>query len=188
MKKLFIILMLMANQIHSNTENQTSQVAYLSGGCYWGLEELIRLIPGVLHTKVGFSGGQKKNVSYKEVSRGDTGHAESIEVEFNSKVLTYENLLFHFFKMHDPTTFNQQGNDKGTQYRSSIFYTDRDQKNIAHQTINVVNKSKEWANPVITEVVAFSNFYPAEEAHQKYILKNPDGYSCHFVRKFDFTK
>jgi len=190
MKKLFLILILifMANQIQANTENQAPQVAYLSGGCYWGLEELIRQIPGVLNTKVGFSGGHIKNVSYKEVTRGDTGHAESIEIEFNSKVLTYENLLFHFFKMHDPTTINQQGNDIGTQYRSAIFYTNEDQKYIAQETINIVNKSKEWVNPVITEVIAFSNFYPAEEAHQKYILKNPDGYSCHFVRKFDFTK
>ena len=188
MKKLFIMLMLMTNQIHADIERQYLQVAYLSGGCYWGLEELIRQIPGVLHTKVGFSGGHIKNVSYKEVTRGDTGHAESIEIKFNSKELTYEDLLFRFFKIHNPTTINQQGNDKGTQYRSSIFYTNEEQKNIAHQTINVVNKSKEWENPVITEIIAFTNFYPAEESHQKYILKNPDGYNCHFVRNFDFTK
>jgi|TARA_B110000037_G_C17051211_1_gene477831 peptide-methionine (S)-S-oxide reductase len=188
MKKLFLILIFMTNQILANTENQSSQVAYLAGGCYWGLEELIRQIPGVLHTKVGFSGGHIKNVSYKEVTRGDTGHAESIKIEFNSKEITYKDLLLNFFKMHNPTTINQQGNDKGTQYRSAIFYTNEDQKNLAYQAINLVDKSKEWVNPVITEVVAFSNFYPANEDHQKYILKNPDGYSCHFVRKFDFTK
>ena len=100
MKKLFLILIFMANQIQANTENQSPQVAYLSGGCYWGLEELIRQIPGVLNTKVGFSGGHIKNVSYKEVTRGDTGHAESIEIEFNSKVLTYENLLFQRIQDH----------------------------------------------------------------------------------------
>ena len=188
MKKLFIILLLMTNQTLSNTKSNNLQVAYLAGGCYWGLEELIRKLPGVSNTYVGFTGGHVKNVSYKDVSRGDTGHAESIKIEFNSEVLSFKNLLFHFFTMHNPTTINQQGNDKGTQYRSSIFYTNEQQKNIAHQTINLVNKSKEWVNPVITEVIAFSNFYLAEEAHQKYILKNPDGYSCHFVRKFDFTK
>ena len=188
MKKLIIILLLMTNQTLSNDKPSDSQVAYLAGGCYWGLEELIRKLPGVSNTYVGFTGGHVKNVSYKDVSRGDTGHAESIKIEFNSEVLSFKNLLFHFFTMHNPTTINQQGNDKGTQYRSSIFYTNEEQKNIAHQTINLVNKSKEWVNPVITEVIAFSNFYAAEEAHQKYILKNPDGYSCHFVRKFDFTK
>ena len=178
----------MTNQILANTEKQSLQVAYLSGGCYWGLEELIRKIPGVLHTKVGFSGGHIKNVSYKEVTRGDTGHAESIEIKFNSKILTYKDLLFNFFKMHNPTTINQQGNDKGTQYRSSIFYTNEEQKIIALQVIGLVNKSKKWEDSVVTEVKNFTNFYPAEESHQKYILKNPDGYSCHFVRKFDFTK
>jgi len=188
MKKLFIILLLMTNQTLSNDKPSDLQVAYLAGGCYWGLEELIRKLPGVSNTYVGFTGGHVKNVSYKDVSRGDTGHAESIKIEFNSEVLSFKNLLFHFFTMHNPTTINQQGNDKGTQYRSSIFYTNEEQKNIAHQTINLVNKSKEWVNPVITEVIAFSNFYLAEESHQKYILKNPDGYSCHFVRKFDFTK
>ena len=180
--------MIISNQLYSETDRNSFEVAYLAGGCYWGLEDLIRKIPGVEQTKVGFSGGHKKNVSYREVSRGDTGHAESIEIVFNTKKLTFENLLFEFFTMHNPTTINQQGNDKGTQYRSSIFYTNVVQKNIAQQVINVVNKSKEWGNPVITEIIAFTNFYPAEESHQKYILKNPDGYSCHFVRKFDFTK
>ena len=180
--------MTISNQLYSEIDQNSIEVAYLAGGCYWGLEDLIRKIPGVEQTKVGFSGGNKKNVSYREVSRGDTGHAESIEIVFNTKKLTFENLLFEFFTMHNPTTINQQGNDKGTQYRSSIFYTNVVQKNIAQQVINVVNKSKEWGNPVITEIIAFTNFYPAEESHQKYILKNPDGYSCHFVRKFDFTK
>jgi peptide-methionine (S)-S-oxide reductase len=180
--------MIISNQLYSQGDQKSIEVAYLAGGCYWGLEDLIRKIPGVEQTKVGFSGGHIKNVSYKEVSRGDTGHAESIEIEFNNKELTYEDLLFHFFKMHNPTTINQQGNDKGTQYRSSIFYSNEEQKNIAQQVINTVNISKEWVNPVITEIIAFTNFYPAEESHQKYILKNPDGYSCHFVRNFDFTK
>ncbi len=188
MKKILLILMLMSNPTHANPKEKNPQSAYLAGGCYWGLEDLIRKIPGVLDTKVGFSGGHIKNVSYKEVTKGDTGHAESIEIKFDSKELSYQDLLFNFFKMHNPTTINQQGNDKGTQYRSSIFYTNEQQKKTALQAIKLVNKSKEWENPVVTEVIAFANFYPAEESHQKYILKNPDGYSCHFVRKFDFTK
>ena len=180
--------MIIANQLHSEIDQKSFEVAYLSGGCYWGLEDLIMEIPGVEHTKVGFSGGHIKNVSYKEVTRGDTGHAESIKIEFDTKKLTFEALLFNFFTMHNPTTINQQGNDKGTQYRSSIFYYNEKQKTIAQEVIDVVNKSKKWGSPVITEIIAFTNFYPAEESHQKYILKNPDGYSCHFVRKFDFTK
>ena len=180
--------MIISNQLYSETDQNSFEVAYLAGGCYWGLEDLISEIPGVEQTKVGFSGGHIKNVSYKEVSGGDTGHAESIEIKFDSKEITYKSLLLQFFKMHNPTTINQQGNDSGTQYRSSIFYTNEEQKNIALQTIDIVNKSKNWVDPVITEVINFTNFYPAEESHQKYILKNPDGYSCHFVRKFDFTK
>jgi len=190
MKKLLTILVLiiMNNPIHAENEEQTFQLAYLAGGCYWGLEDLLRKVPGVVDTKVGFSGGHIKNVTYKEVSRGDTGHAESIEIQFNSKELSYENLLLHFFKMHDPTTLNQQGNDKGTQYRSAIFYTTDKQKNVALQTVDLVNKSKVWGAAVTTEIVAFTTFYAAEESHQKYLIKNPDGYSCHFARKFDFTK
>lgn len=190
MKKLLTILVLiiMNNPIHAENEEQTFQLAYLAGGCYWGLEDLLRKVPGVVDTKVGFSGGHIKNVTYKEVSRGDTGHAESIEIQFNSKELSYENLLLHFFKMHYPTTLNQQGNDKGTQYRSAIFYTTDKQKNVALQTVDLVNKSKVWGAAVTTEIVAFTTFYAAEESHQKYLIKNQDGYSCHFARKFDFTK
>ena len=188
MKKLFIILILMVNQMQATAETKSIEVAYLAGGCYWGLEDLLRQIPGVLDTKVGFSGGHIKNVSYKEVTRGDTGHAESIEIKFNNKKLTFEDLLFNFFRMHNPTTINQQGNDRGTQYRSSIFYINEEQKKISLKTINIVNKSNKWENLVVTEVVAFSDFYPAEESHQKYLINNPDGYSCHFERKFDFTQ
>lgn len=190
MKKLLTILALtlMNSSIQAENEQPSLQLAYLAGGCYWGLEELVRNIPGVIATKVGFSGGHIKNASYREVSRGDTGHAESIEIQFNSNALSYEDLLLNFFKMHDPTTLNQQGNDKGTQYRSGIFYTTEKQKKIALHAIDLVNKSKAWSDPVTTEVVAFTAFYPAEDSHQKYLLKNPDGYSCHFVRKFDFTK
>ena len=175
----------MTNQIHADNNKQ---VAYIAGGCYWGLEELIGKIPGVLSTKVGFSGGNIKNVSYKEVTKGDTGHAESIEVQFNNEVLKFEDLLFYFFKMHNPTTINQQGNDKGTQYRSAIFYINDDQRKTAEYVIDIVNQSNVWEAKVVTIIEKFQAFYPAEESHQKYLLKNPDGYSCHFVRNFNFTK
>ena len=188
MKKLFIILIIMTNQIIADTKPNTLQTAYVAGGCYWGLEELIRKLPGVINTNVGFSGGHVSNVTYKDVSRGDTGHAESIKIEFNSKDISFESLLIHFFKMHNPSTPNQQGNDRGTQYRSAIFYTNDDQKNTAMDVIDLVNQSNLWKQKVVTIVEEFIEFYPAEESHQKYLLKNPDGYSCHFVRDFDFTK
>ena len=188
MKKLLIILFLVANNINANERNRSIETAYLAGGCYWGLEELMRKLPGVISTKVGFSGGQLKNATYLEVSTGRTGHAESIEVKYDSKILDYKDLLLYFFKIHDPTTINQQGNDKGTQYRSAIFYVSEQQKEIAQNVIGVVDQSKLWDDQVVTEVVAFSAFYLAKESHQKYLKKNPKGYSCHFERKFDFLK
>jgi len=164
------------------------ETVYLAGGCYWGLEDLIRNIPGVETTLVGFTGGLVKNVSYKEVSNGNTGHAESIKVVFDNERLTLDNLLFEFFSMHNPTTVNQQGNDIGSQYRSAIFYSNQNQKEISNKVIDIVNQSKKWDSPVVTGVVPFTEFYPAEDSHQKYLIKNPGGYSCHFDRKFDFTK
>ena len=184
-KCVFLLLILM-NISFANKEFNMKETAYIAGGCYWGLEELIRKIPGVESTQVGFSGGSIKNVSYNDVTRGDTGHAETLKVEFNSDTLTFKDLLLHFFKMHNPTTINQQGNDIGTQYRSAIFYIDSHQKEIALETISIVDNSKNWEKPVITEVKQFDTFYAAEESHQKYLLKNPKGYSCHFVRDFKF--
>jgi len=163
------------------------ETVFLAGGCYWGLEDLIRKIPGVINTQVGFSGGQIKNVCYKEVSRGDTGHAETIKVEFNTEILSLQELFFQFFKMHDPTIPNQQGNDRGTQYRSAIFYINTEQKEIANQAIKLVDYSRHYKNPVITSLESFNAFYPVEESHQKYIQKNPDGYSCHYVRNIYFN-
>ena len=188
MKKLLIILFLVANNIYANERNRSIETAYLAGGCYWGLEELMRKLPGVTSTKVGFLGGQLKNATYLEVSTGRTGHAESIEVKYDGKILEYKDLLLYFFKIHDPTTINQQGNDKGTQYRSAVFYVSEKQKEIAQNIIGIVDQSKLWGSRVVTEVVPFSAFYLAKESHQKYLKKNPKGYSCHFERKFDFLK
>ena len=175
-------------QVNIDKSNENLETAYLAGGCYWGLEELMRKLPGVMSTNVGFSGGNLINATYEDVSMGTTGHAESIEVKFDKKILNYNDLLLYFFKIHDPTTINQQGNDKGTQYRSAIFYVSEKQKKAAHKIIEVVNQSKQWDSPVVTQINPFTNFYLAKESHQKYLKKNPKGYSCHFERKFNFLK
>ena len=185
--RFLLVLVLIPNLVYSN-KRDAMETVYLAGGCYWGLEDLIRNIPGVEKTQVGFTGGLVKNVSYKEVSNGNTGHAESIKVIFDNERLTLDNLLFEFFSMHNPTTVNQQGNDIGSQYRSAIFYSNQNQKEISNKVIDIVNQSRKWDSPVVTGVVPFTEFYPAEDSHQKYLIKNPGGYSCHFDRKFDFTK
>ena len=166
--------------------NSKNDVIYLAGGCYWGLEKLLIDLSGVNETEVGFVGGHIKNVCYKEVTKGDTGHAETVKVNFDSSKLSLEDLLRYFFKIHDPTTLNQQGNDRGSQYRSAIFYTKDNQEMIAKEVIQLVNQSSSWNKPIVTEINKFDAFYPAEESHQKYLIKNPDGYSCHFVRKLSF--
>lgn len=165
--------------------NDTSQTAYLAGGCFWGLEELVRRIDGVLETTVGYTGGAIPDPTYETVKQGDSGHAESLKVVFDPRRLTYRHLLFEFFRMHNPTTPNRQGNDIGTQYRSAIFYLDEMQKKIAEETIEAVEASGEWKARVVTEVVPYSFFYRAEEYHQKYLVKHPHGYTCHYVRRMD---
>tara|TARA_B100000035_G_C21036250_1_gene571137 strand:- start:757 stop:1260 length:504 start_codon:yes stop_codon:yes gene_type:complete len=166
--------------------NNKNDVIFLAGGCYWGLEKLLLDLPGINTTEVGFVGGHIKNVCYKEVTRGDTGHAETVKVNFDSSKLKLQDLLRYFFKIHDPTTLNQQGNDRGSQYRSAIFYTNDNQKIIAKEVIRLINQSSAWKASIVTEIKRFDAFYPAEESHQKYLQKNPDGYSCHFVRKLNF--
>ena len=163
-----------------------SETAYLAGGCYWGMEELFRTMPGVIQTEVGFSGGHIANVAYREVTTGTTGHAETLKIVFDPAVTTYRDLLFEFFRIHNPTKPNQQGNDIGTQYRSAIFYVSEAQKETALAVIDQVEKSGAWQEPIVTEVTRCQSFYPAEEKHQKYLMKVPDGYTCHFRRDFDF--
>ncbi len=161
----------------------TTQTAYLAGGCFWGMEELVRQIPGVLETEVGYAGGDVPNATYDIVSSGRSGHAESLKVVFDPARLTYRHLLFEFFRMHNPTTPDRQGNDIGTQYRSAIFYLNEEQERIAEEVIRTVDASREWKTKVVTEVVPFRSFWRAEEYHQKYLVKNPGGYTCHYVRK-----
>jgi methionine-S-sulfoxide reductase len=163
-----------------------TETATLAGGCFWGMEEIIREIPGVLKTEVGYTGGSTKNATYLEVKTGRSGHAEAIQVEFDPFRLSFEKLLEWFFRMHNPTTKNQQGNDIGSQYRSAIFFHSEAQKATAVTVIDRVNKSGAWKAPVVTEVTAFDAWWSAEEYHQDYLRKNPSGYTCHFVREVKF--
>lgn len=161
------------------------QTAYLAGGCFWGMEELVRQIPGVLETEVGYTGGGTPSPVYWTVKTGSTGHAESLKVVFDPQKLSYRHLLFEFFRMHDPTTRNQQGNDIGTQYRSAIFYADAEQRRTAEEVIRTVDRSGEWKAKVVTEVAPFKEFFRAEEYHQKYLVKQPHGYTCHYIRRMN---
>jgi peptide methionine sulfoxide reductase msrA/msrB len=158
------------------------ETAILAGGCFWGMEEIIRKIPGVVKTTVGYSGGTTADPTYEDVCTGTTGHAESIQVVFDPARLSYESLLDYFFRMHDPTTLNQQHNDVGTQYRSAIFYTSDEQKQTAERVKARWDKSGKFKRPITTEITAATTFYPAEEYHQKYLVKHPGGYTCHVLR------
>jgi peptide methionine sulfoxide reductase msrA/msrB len=158
------------------------QTVILAGGCFWGMEEILRKIPGVIKTTVGYSGGTTTNPTYESICTGSTGHAEAIQVEFDSTRLSYEALLDYFFRMHDPTTLNRQHNDVGTQYRSAIFYTSEAQKQAAETVKAKWDASGKFRRPITTQIAAATKFYSAEEYHQKYLVKNPGGYTCHILR------
>ncbi len=158
--------------------NSTTERAVLAGGCFWGVQDLIRNIPGVISTRVGYSGGDVPNATY----RNHGSHAEAVEIIFDPARLDYRTLLEFFFQIHDPSTKNRQGNDRGPSYRSAIYYTTDEQKRIAEDTIADVNASGLWPGPVVTEVEPVSDFWEAEPEHQDYLLRYPNGYTCHFVR------
>ncbi|MEN0057189.1 MAG: peptide-methionine (S)-S-oxide reductase MsrA [Bdellovibrio sp.] len=163
-----------------------TETAYLAGGCFWGMEDLLRKQPGIIETEVGYMGGQLKNATYNIVKTGTTQHAETVKIVFDPQKTSYQNVLLFFFKIHDPTTVNRQGNDIGTQYRSAIFYTSEKQKEEAQLVKNKVDKSGAWKKPIVTEIVAAGDFWKAEDYHQDYLVKNPQGYTCHYERKIDF--
>ncbi len=169
-----------------NDKSVITEKAEFAAGCFWGVEEYFRKIPGVIKTQVGYSGGLSKNPKYSQMSDGKTGHAETVEIEFNPQVVSYETLMDHLFKMHDPTTLNRQGNDAGNQYRSAIYYHGDEQKNKALAFKTKVEKSDAWKAPLVTEISEAKTFWPAEEYHQKYLVKNPGGYDNHYVRKISF--
>ena len=156
----------------------SNERAILAGGCFWGMQDLLRRYPGVIATRVGYTGGEVQNATY----RRHEGHAEAIEIIFDPGQITYRRLLEWFFQIHDPTTLNRQGNDIGTSYRSAIFYTTDAQKRIAEETIADVNASGLWPGRVVTEVAPAGAFWEAEPEHQDYLERIPNGYTCHFVR------
>ena len=155
-----------------------TEKAILAGGCFWGVEELFRHYPGVISTKVGYSGGDVKNATY----RNHGTHAEAIEIVFDPSVLSYCKLLEYFFQIHDPTTKNRQGNDRGTSYRSAIFFFNESQRETATTLIAAMESSGKWPGRIVTEVVHATDFWSAEEEHQNYLQKHPYGYTCHFER------
>jgi peptide-methionine (S)-S-oxide reductase len=156
----------------------STEKAILAGGCFWGMQDLLRNYPGIISTRVGYTGGNVANATY----RNHEGHAEAIEIVFDPQKLSYRKLLEFFFQIHDPTTLNRQGNDMGTSYRSAIFYTSDQQKQIAEETIADVDASGIWPGKVMTEVVPASTFWEAEPEHQDYLERYPNGYTCHFIR------
>ena len=161
----------------------TLETAILAGGCFWGMEELLREIPGVVETQVGYEGGKTAHPTYQDVHTGTTGHAEAVKVVFDPKKLSYDDLLEKwFFRMHDPTTRDRQGNDIGTQYRSAIFVTSAEQRKTAELAKDHAQRSGRWKNPIVTQIVEAGPFTPAEDYHQKYLEKNPGGYTCHYLR------
>lgn len=151
--------------------------AYLAGGCFWGLEELFRTLPGVSDTEAGYTGGTNDNPTYEH----HPGHAEALCITYDADKISYKQLLDFFFQIHNPTTLNRQGNDIGSSYRSAIFFANDEEKNIALEMITIVNASKRWKDPVVTTLEPFSGFYKAEEYHQDYLQKHPGGYTCHAI-------
>ena len=152
--------------------------AVLAGGCFWGMQDLIRRQPGVLTTRVGYTGGDVRNATY----RNHGTHAEAIEIEFDPAETSFRKMLEFFFQIHDPTTPNRQGNDRGPSYRSAIYYVDDEQKRVALDTIADVNASSLWPGKVVTELEPAGDFWEAEPEHQDYLQRNPNGYTCHFIR------
>ncbi len=161
---------------------QPSNVATLAGGCFWGMQELIRAQPGVTTTRVGYTGGHLANPKYEDTHDSKSGHAEAIEIHFDPAKTSYEAILRFFFRIHDPTTLNRQGNDMGSQYRSAIFYHDEAQRLTAEKVKADVDASGKWPKKIVTEIVPAKTFFLAEENHQDYLQKHPNGYTCHYIR------
>ena len=156
----------------------SKEQAILAGGCFWGMQDLFRRFPGVISTHVGYTGGEMDNPTY----RNHEGHAEAIEIIFDPRKQTYRKILEYFFQIHDPTTLNSQGNDHGSSYRSAIFYTSDEQRQIADKTIADIDASGIWPGKVVTEISPADIFWEAEPEHQDYLERRPNGYTCHFLR------
>ncbi|PZX93331.1 peptide-methionine (S)-S-oxide reductase [Flavobacterium aquariorum] len=152
--------------------------AYIAGGCFWGMEDLFRMRPGVKDTEVGYLGGQNENPTYNN----HPGHAEAIEITYNPNETSYKELLDYFFRVHDPTTVDSQGNDRGSSYRSAIFIQNEQEREVANEVFKIVDDSGRWPGKVVTTLEHYTKFWPAEEYHQDYLIKSPNGYTCHFER------
>ncbi len=152
--------------------------AYIAGGCFWGMEDLFRIRPGVIDTEVGYIGGQNENPTYEN----HPGHAEGIEIVYDPEQTSFKQLLDYFFRIHNPTTTDRQGNDIGSSYRSAIFFQNEEEKTIAEEVIKIVNESGRWKADAVTTLEPYSKFWPAEDYHQDYLVKKPNGYTCHFER------
>ncbi|MEZ4855616.1 MAG: peptide-methionine (S)-S-oxide reductase MsrA [Gelidibacter sp.] len=152
--------------------------AYIAGGCFWGMEDLFRTRPGIKDTEVGYIGGQNENPTYKN----HPGHAEGLEITYDPNVTSFKHILDYFFRIHNPTTVDRQGNDIGSSYRSAIFFQDENEKTDAETIIKIVNNSNKWEGKVATTLEPYSKFWAAEPEHQDYLVRNPDGYTCHFER------
>jgi peptide-methionine (S)-S-oxide reductase len=171
----FISAPLIEKRKEMTTQTET---AILAGGCFWGMEDLVRRIPGVLSTRVGYSGGDVPNATY----RNHGTHAEALEVVFDPRQTSFRQILEFFFQIHDPSTANRQGNDRGTSYRSAIYYLSDEQKRMAEETVADVDASGLWPGKAVTEIVPAGPFWEAEPEHQDYLERNPNGYTCHFIR------
>ena len=159
-----------------------SKKAVFAGGCFWGMEELFRTLPGVVDTEAGYCGGENCNPTYEN----HPGHAEALEITYDPQQIDYKSLLDFFFRIHDPTTLNRQGNDVGSSYRSAIFYDNEEELQEAKAFIELVNRSGRWKSPVVTSLEPLEVFYPAEDYHQDYLQKHPNGYTCHAIRHDSF--
>jgi methionine-S-sulfoxide reductase len=167
----------------NDKKNNVLETAVFGGGCFWGMEHILREIPGVKSTDVGYAGGITENPTYRDVCTGKTGHAEVVRVVFDSSKVSYSELLSYFWRMHDPTTLNRQHNDIGTQYRSLILYTNDQQKHIAEDSLHKFNQNNVFGKSATTEISKLDIFYDAEDYHQDYLIKNPNGYMCHVMRE-----
>ena len=152
--------------------------AYIAGGCFWGMEDLFRTRPGIIDTEVGYIGGENENPTY----RNHPSHAEGIELTYNPSKTSFREILDFFYRIHDPSTVDQQGNDRGSSYRSSIFIQNEEERKDAEEIIEIVNDSKKWNGKIVTTLEPFTKFWPAEPEHQDYLVRNPNGYTCHFER------
>ncbi len=162
----------------------TQKTMIVAGGCFWGMEALFRKQVGVLDTEAGYTGGKNDNPTYESHS----GHAEALQITYDTDVTSYQTLLNFFFRIHNPTTLNQQGNDKGSSYRSAIFTSNAEEIKIAEETIDMVNESGKWADPLVTTIEPLTRFWSAEDYHQDYLEKNPQGYTCHAIWFDSFTE